>query len=306
MARIRDILFHIQWYWENHPKSFGVIIGIITFLLTAILSGIIENIAAGWFTAVFIPWVRARNDVSHFTIGLMVISAFVTGGILSVLLCRCQSERESFDKLLVANVLSVAADHYRRSSYLDILREIDNLFRASWGSTAHPDPLSDFIDKFYITIFRYLGIDDIGGGGVLLPCSEDKEWLCFWYAAPDTVLSSKRFYIGTSDNERNKFPRGVAGKVFIEDRPRIVKIIDRAKGKTDDPDFHFFEVEHRRAAIPYASFVALPIHWQREVIGVLTIESSKTDTFVSSDLPFLQDLANKVGDAIVFHGKIDL
>ena len=47
MKRIRSTLFRVQRYWENHPKLFRVTIGVAPFVLTAILSGIIENIAAG-------------------------------------------------------------------------------------------------------------------------------------------------------------------------------------------------------------------------------------------------------------------
>ena len=133
---------------------------------------------------------------------------------------------------------------------------------------------------------------------IIFPDDNDKDILRFWFMSPDQPLSPKRFNIGKT--EKDDLPRGTAGKVFLSQKPHIVRIIDREKGLADDSSFHNFGLD--RPITPYASFMALPIIWNNKSIGVLSIESQKRDGFSDEDTPFLEEIAKAIAGLLVNFG----
>lgn len=297
------ILSKLRWYWDNHPRLMGLAVGALTFIATAALSDIVGSLFSGWFTEIFIPWMKLRVSVTNFSLIIGAIFFLVFGIAVTNLVIK---QKTDLDKPTIStlNAFGLAASYYQLNSFFTLTRKIDGLLQKSLTNGANEKELENFVDQFFISTFQHFGVNVLKGGGILLPNIVEADWIHFWRSAPDTVLSKKHFYIGAkSSKEFNKL-RGSSGRVFTENKQRIIKITSREKGVANDPDFRYFESDHKRAEIPYSAFLSSPIHYQEKVIGVLTIESNEHDTFTPENMGYFQILVDKVGDALVLHGKV--
>lgn len=159
------------------------------------------------------------------------------------------------------------------------------------------------IDKFFLAVFNYLGNEEILGGAIILPDEKEPDWLSFWRMSPDQPLSPKRFFIGKAEENSKEFHlRGGAGTVYLTNNYKIIKITDRKSGTSDETSFRKFNIE--RPETPYLSFILLPIRWKNKVVGVLTIEGKKQDTFDFENITWLQELADILGTILFIFGKV--
>jgi len=292
-------------YWKDHPGLTGLIFGVIGFVATAALSELIGGIISGWLVDVLYPWLIRSTSTANW---LLFVGFVITLGAVALLTIRLiipSIQSNTAPTISTRNAFVLASSYYKLESYLQLLHKVDDLLRQSLVKGRNEESLREFIDKFYITVFRQYGIDKLMGGDILLIDEESSNWLFGWHAAPGKPGTNKRFFIGPENQRDETKPRGTSGMVFLENKPRIVQIFDRQRGITDDPDFHYFnQEEDQRAAIPESSFVSIPMHWRDNVIGVITLHSNQLNTFSQDDLPHFQHMADKVGDALALHGRI--
>ena len=110
-------------------------------------------------------------------------------------------------------------------------------------------------------------------------------------------------FVGKSKPDtKDDYPRGSAGTVFLNDKSRIIKIKDAKLGISDDPSFYKFDI--KRPKTPYLSFILFPIHWKKNVIGVLTIEGKEQDTFDFENPIWLQGIADLLGTILFLFKKV--
>jgi GAF domain-containing protein len=185
----------------------------------------------------------------------------------------------------------------RARLYWDMLSEINRTCQEAIDDK-NGNRIEDVVGKIFKSIFLHLDVKIFLAGAIILPDDKDKDVLRFWFMSPDQSLSPKRFNVGKA--ERDDLPRGTAGKVYLTQKPHIVRIIDREKGLADDTSFHNFGLD--RPITPYASFIALPIIWNNKSIGVLSIESQKKDGFSNDDTPYLEEIAKAIASLLVSFG----
>ena len=297
------IFSKLRWYWDNHPQLTALAIGALTFLATAALSDVVGSLFSGWLTKVLIPWMKLSVSVTNFLLMIGALVFLAVGVLVTNFVIKQKTDYER-PTISTHNALGLAASYYQLSSFYRLTKKIDDLLRESLENGADEKALENFVDQFYISIFQHFGVNVLKGGGILLPHIVDTDWLHFWRSAPDTVLSKKHFYIGAKKSREFNKLRGSSGRVYTENKPRVIRIINREKGIANDPDFRYFDSDHKRAEIPYSAFLAIPIHFREKVVGVLTVESNEPDTFTDENIEYFQTLVDKVGDALVFHGKI--
>jgi hypothetical protein len=183
--------------------------------------------------------------------------------------------------------------------YYHLLAELNEQIQWGFERGAKADDLEPLIGQFFLSVFRYMGREVVNGGGILLPDKASADWLCFWRMSPDQMISPKRFYVGPETQDLpGQHPRGVAGLVYLDGKPRIVNMVNRTRGEADTAEYHIFDMTklgHPRYVTPYEAFICLPIHWGRRTVGVLSIESQRLSSFDSFSADMLQPVADCLG-----------
>jgi hypothetical protein len=302
--------YKIKLWLRQHPILSAYIAGILTWIIVQALGGIVGNSAYDYWIREWLPWLKKQATINNLTFIGVSTMALITGFVLS----RLYSIRSPINN----NNLSISdlstylkwARNQELIAYQKIMDKINQNFQASLFSGCTETELNDLIDKYFLTIFHYLNPEIVNGGGILLIDAQNPDWLYFWRMGPDQSESPKRFFIGPEGNVKgNKFPRGVAGFVFLQDKTQIVKILNRLNGDADNKMFHNFDMAklgHPRYVIPYNSFICLPVHFNFRVVGVLSLESQNSDTFDEESVKLLQPIADLLGTILYSHGKLSL
>jgi transcriptional regulator with GAF, ATPase, and Fis domain len=158
------------------------------------------------------------------------------------------------------------------------------------------ESLAILIDQFFIILIDKFSYEHIYGGGVLLPDKNDENYLTFIRMSSHRKLSEKRFYIGAQFDKTKE--RGIAGSVFVSGEAEICNYRNPAAGEADNQFFYEFKnLIGRGEVTPYSSFVCLPIRWDNNIIGVLSIESTEFNAFDEDLVTWFQPIADQLGFA---------
>ncbi|MBK9924174.1 MAG: GAF domain-containing protein [Anaerolineales bacterium] len=217
--------------------------------------------------------------------------------LLAYVIALVRNQRKRLFGIRELNEFTNMLEEGRARLYWEMLSEINRICQRALDDK-NGNRIEDVVGKIFKSLFVYLDVKIFQGGAIMLPDEKDKDVLKFWFMSPDQPLSPKRFNIGKV--ERIDLPRGTAGKVYLMQKPHIVKIVDREKGMADDTSFHNFGLD--RPITPYAAFMALPIIWNNKAIGVLSIESQKKDGFSDNDTSYLEEIAKAIAGLLVNYG----
>ncbi len=118
------------------------------------------------------------------------------------------------------------------------------------------------------------------------------DYLTPWvsYQMAQATMQHARFYIGADQEKR----RGIAGEAYRHRQVRLVHMIyENGCWRPDDNNNYIdFDFDQGRARPPYSSFIVVPLTWNRERLGVMTLDSTSSTVFDSQDI---QDLLVSVG-----------
>ncbi|MCQ3936567.1 MAG: hypothetical protein DPW18_05915 [Chloroflexi bacterium] len=270
---------------------------VIAFLITAaweLITGAAGNFIYDLYIDSVHPLLLMNIKFNYYELILLLLIIVVLS-IYIVILVR--NQRKRLFGIRELNEFSSLLGEGRARLYWSMLSEINKICQEAIDDKNN-NHVEEVIGKLFKAIFRHLDVKFFQGGAIILPDDKDKETLKFWFMSPDQPLSPKRFNIGKT--EKNEVPRGTAGKVFLTQKPHIVRIMDREKGLADDSSFHNFGLD--RPITPYASFIALPIIWNNKSIGVLSIESQTKDGFSEDDTPYLEEIAKAIAGLLVNYG----
>jgi hypothetical protein len=299
---MKNFFQKVKLFWKNHPQWSSILLAVFSFVLLQIVSGVISSSAYNWFQSIFIPWSTKQILINNFIL-LAIIFVLLVMGIAGWLIGKSSNTQIPQATLLEYNNQLRLLGNVHATSYLNLIIEINKQIQLGFETRSDSDTLEKLIDKFFLAVFDCLGNEAVLGGAIILPDIKSSDWLSFWRMSPDQPLSPKRFFIGKAKENSKDFQlRGAAGTVYLNNHHRIVKITDPKSGTSDDLSFHKFVLE--RPETPYLSFILLPIHWKKKVIGVLTIEGKERDTFDFENITWLQGLADILGTILWIFGKV--
>jgi len=294
MKSNNNLVFKIQEY-ISQKNTFGKV---LIFVITIIVSGIVGNYAYDWSKATAIPWLSTEVDINNFAVVMFVLLGLICGTVAAVLF---------LDQIIKPTALHAFStikelNAHKMILYWVMMNNINVAIQHALVKKTEKT-LEKLTDDFFNILFRYLDAKSVRGGVIFIRDTNDPDYLHVWRVSPYKHQSKKRFYVGKSPAEGGvSHKRGAAGCVFIENKARIVNIMDQRSGKTDDPKYYRFDFE--KPIVPYACFVAFPIHWGNDVAGVLSIESLETHSFSSDDILWLQPIADRLGNILFHFGKI--
>lgn len=299
MEKVRSLIKEV---FKQNLKISLRLVPIIVIIVIILWEAFVDSIG-GYISLIYSntmhPLLISNANLNYYQLIFISAIFFVIGLIIQ--------KRIYINKLffwsLISNInnLDRYLGEFKKEIYLEMIRDVIQIQqKAIVGNSAQC--LNKFINSFFCIIFKYYGVNIVNSGGIILRDRNEPEFLSFWKMSQDQNISSKKFFIGKSINTKHdKKYRGTAGTVYLEKKPRIVKIIDRKTGVADDSSFHNFNID--RPIVPYASFICLPIIWNEISVGVLSIESQEIDSFSKDDMIFLVDVSKLLGE-ILFHYEL--
>lgn len=297
---ILSIWTHLRRLWKLTITK-GIISGVLSFIFLSIISGLIEDSVPQWIRKTLIPLSLESISLpiwlfSLITIVLVLTALRVTSGLKS-------REKDIWLDPSDITTLMHATEYFRYKGFLELVKKLDNIIRESLTSKNDNDKevLKRLLDKIFRQVFLFFGTD-VRTGVIFRPKADDPEWLSAWHANEGHYLTIKKFYIGEKETHFNQ--RGCAGEAFVQDKAIKFNIINVETGEADLPYKKVFEYDIRRGGPDYLSSSAIPIHWHKQVIGILCLDSKKQHYFSDDDLRMLQVIADKMGDAFFFHNEI--
>jgi len=292
-------------YFFRYRFYTGYFLGIITWLLIESIKGIVEDTAVKFWSSTLVPWLIGKDSISNLLILTIIVIVAIISAVISKLFAKNNQEfyNSITDKSSLVEYLRI-----KEISGLYLLFDrITHLIQDHLSSTPNEENQNEIISEFFLSIFRTFNPRLFTGGGIILPESEGKEWLYFWKMAPDNPISPKKFYIGNEKEGKNpKFPRGIAGNVFLDGKPRFANISDPETAESDSEDYHKFDMAQLgqpRYIVPYSSFVCLPIFLNKTIIGVLSIECQKIGIFNHMNIELLRPISDQLGTILFLFCK---
>lgn len=275
--------------------------GFVVYFVLRVIEEIIGNYGYETFKSVIHPTLKRSLYTNYYSI----IGIAIAVSLISLLIAHLyfRNVTQGFvPSLTTLNRFQNTLHSLRSKLFWEIGREISDNMQGTLQA-GDEAALDAFVNHYFMVIFKHLGVNTFCAGGVLLPDEDSPDTLSFWRMSPDQALSPKKFYIGQTRLDGNLIhPRGTAGTVFREGAARIVRILNRETGEADDPTFHRFNID--RPLTPYASFISLPIKWDNQVVGVLSIECQDVDGFSSDDGTYLEETAKILGTVLFYFNKI--
>ncbi len=288
------LMLRILWNWIKDNRLISIAILSSGSVFLAITSSFLFE----WIRDSVLPWMSLSSTKNYIVI-IVICTITAIIGILFGLVVAINSFKRYFKGQKVHNLNNIHT--LKLTLFWELMCEINKLIQSSIHNTSK-EALEDIIDNYFYLIFENLGIDSIRGGAIFLVKPSDENFLYYWFGSKTKQgKSEKEFYIGEyTKDQKEKTPRGTTGKVFRNDKPIIINILDQKEGIADDPSYYKFD---KKPTSRYDSFVAIPIHWADSVIGVLSIESYEKYTFQNDDLPLLQSVTDRMGN-ILYHHQI--
>lgn len=308
MNTLLDTLSKIRLFRLKYKVQIAFFGGVISWILFEALAGIIGNSASAYWAS-FQIWQSRPSTVNNSYMVIVGVTGVLTGLLVMWILQKLTKKGDHSSSIVEQSMLIGKLRSQEIHGYYLLLSNLSAIIQAALTSVSNKDELDNLIQDYFSAIFLSLGKDSITGAGIIVPDDSAPEWLYFWKMNAGQVLSPKRFYIGSEENVNSQtHPRGVAGSVYLNDKASIVNIIDRASGDTDAPAFHKFDMKslkQPRYSVPYDSFICLPIHRDKKVIGVLSIESQKRHSFDAYSVEFLQPIADQLGTIFYISDRIE-
>jgi len=272
---------------------------IFAFISTVFFNILLNFFGDAWY-AYYIdnihPILLMKYSISlyYLTLAVLIIVILITINIIVV-----RSRSKFILKIHDLNKFSDLLTDSRSQVHWELRRRIEQIYQKGRDDKSNVKIVMDRIFKTILTMFS---VEDYTGGAIILPEKTDPTTLKFWYSSPDQQLSPKCFSVAKSGKKR--YPRGTAGTVFLDQKPRVVNIINRETGEADDKSFHNFGID--RPITPYVSFINLPLLWNRKSYGVLSLECQKKDGFSFNDFEFLQEISNRIGEILDYYQIISI
>jgi len=276
----------------------GIIGGVLTFLVMAAISGLIEDAFPRWVRDALIPWLSRFSTVSNWLIVVVPMC-----GVLAVIAALRLFRAEVWLNPRDVRTLRYAKEYMHYKEFFGLMNCIDGELRQSLEKQDGAGSLHRFVDSLFVQTLEFFG-PEVRTSVIFRPKKDDPEWLGAWRANPGHYLTDKNFYIGQrSESLRD---RGCAGRAFVENVPIRYNIIDPRTGEADQPcKKAFADYEAKKRGPDYLSSAVLPIRWNTRVVGVLCIDSKRRDFFTDDDIAMIQAIADRIGDALYLHKELD-
>ncbi len=279
---LRNRIVYIKNWAKKNPFVSGPLLAFITWIFLQIFG----EIAGGEAYQFYLDNIKGEVINIQAPILILVILFIILVSSLFTILIKGNLEERK--KTVV---------HRTYFSLAEISHEIQFLCEGNIKEN-----IRDFLDKLFKSIIQHFRNEHVFGVGVLVPDSQDSDYLAFWRMNPHRKKSQKRFYIGAQFDKTKE--RGIAGSVFMSGDAEICNYLDKKNGKTDNPNFFKFQnVIQGGRRTPYTSFICLPICWNNNVIGVLSIESTDMEAFDDDYKIWLEPIADILGVAIYLYNQ---
>ncbi len=291
----------LKYFWMMNSQflnkrfiATSVFFAIFIWGVYAGITGLIGNYFYNFFEKHFLPIASEGIEMNLFLFIIVLIMFFILGYFLK-------------DKM--SNIFRNYGIGNHPEKSVQIINKINKSLQFSIEDLGKNPDLDKLFNKFFMTIFDFLGPLHMFGGGIILRSPMNPtEYLKFWKAAPDENASKKEFYIGNETNTPDeKYIRGMAGEVFISGKSEIVNILNPITGESDNPKFNHYNLEKLgdpRPRYPYGSGINLPIKYRNITIGVVSLESRKIYTFSEDSKEWLQPIADFLGTILALF-KVD-